>query len=354
MILDIGQHQKLAYIIEALEAGKVGTILLSGNVNLPVKSFALTPSKASFSMARTIESISVDELWTRISANLAYRKKSPGLIVRPAGPPEQIFHGNKLAEQLQAAESIVGTLAEQLRLAGLVQRDFLPSKMPDCKNLRWGTTFLPAEWVSGDLYDIVRLDEQHVAFYIVDAVGHSMPAALLTIFIKQALIMRESTEDNYRIFSPVEVMQNLNRRMTGQKLSGYQFATCCYCLLNAKTLQLTCARAGHPYPLILRKSKEPEPIQVRGSLLGIFEQAEFMQQTIQLQPGDRLLMYSDGAEPFIGTLDEENHFHFAECFAPLKNLPITEMLDKFNMLAQNQKIKPSEIDDVTAVGFEIL
>ena len=78
-------------------------------------------------------------------------------------------------------------ITEQLRMAGLVQRDFLPSQLPDSDRLRWATTFLPAEWVSGDIYDVMRIDEQHIGFYIADVVGHGMPAALLTMFIKQAL-----------------------------------------------------------------------------------------------------------------------------------------------------------------------
>ena len=102
------------------------------------------------------------------------------------------------------AQALADNLAEQLRMAGLVQRDFLPTKLPNCDQLQWATTFWPAEWVSGDIYDVARLDEQHIGFYIADVVGHGMPAALLTIFLKQTLIMRETTGNKYRIFSPAQ------------------------------------------------------------------------------------------------------------------------------------------------------
>jgi len=252
------------------------------------------------------------------------------------------------------AQAFVNNLAEQLRMAGLVQRDFLPTQLPNSDRLRWATIFLPVEWVSGNIYDIARVDEQHIGFYVADVIGHGMPAALLTIFLKQALVMRETIGNNYRIFSPAEVMKNLNKRMTEQKLSSHQFATCCYCLLNTNTLQLTCARAGHPYPILIRAQEQPQQLEIRGSLLGIFEQAEYIQQTIRLRAGDKLLLYSDGAEPFIGSFDDLTGFNFRKEFCEIKDLPIVEMTDKFNTFVQNQKIKPSEVDDITMVGLEIL
>jgi len=354
--LDKSQEQKLARIIESLEMENIGVILLTHRMELPVKSFSLTPAKTSFSIAATMESVSIDELWTRISVNLAYRKKSSGLAVKPALPPKQVrgIYKNKLAEQLSMTGALVDNLAEQMRLAGLVQQDFLPTQLPNTDEVRWATIFSPAEWVSGDIYNIIRIDEQHIGFYVADVVGHGMPAALLTIFVKQALVMRETIESNYHIFPPAEVMKNLNVRMAAQKLSGYQFATCCYCLLNVKTLQLTYARAGHPYPVLVRPGEQPRQLEIRGSLLGIFEESEYIQQTIQLQPGDKLLLYSDGAESFVGSFDELSGFHFIEEFCNIRDLPIVEMFDKLNSLMQNKSIAPSEVDDTTAVGLEIL
>ena len=354
---DTSGQQKLAGIIESLEMENISVILLTSRVELPIKSFSLSPTRTSFSMASTMESISIDELWVRISVNLAYRQqKSSAMTVKPAVPPRYVqrVYKNKLAEQLCMTGALVDNLAEQLRLAGLVQQDFLPTQLPITDRIRWATVFLPAEWVSGDIYNIVRIDEQYIGFYVADVVGHGMPAALLTIFLKQALVMRETVENNYRIFSPAEAMQNLNVRMSGQKLSGYQFATCCYCLLNTQTLQLTCARAGHPYPILIRPGEKPQQLEVRGSLLGIFKEAEYIQHTIQLQGGDKLVLYSDGAEPFIGSFDDRTGFRFDEEFLKITDLPIGEMLDKFKTLVQNPKITPSEVDDITVAGLEIL
>jgi hypothetical protein len=352
---DTAQQQKLARIIETLEMENIGVILITDRVKVPVKSFSLAPSKSSFSMGGMTEAVSIDELWTRVSVNLAYRKKSDGIAVKPAIPPKQIqtIYKNKLAEQLSMTGALVDNLTEQLRLAGLVQQDFLPTQLPNTEKVKWASVFLPAEWVSGDIYNAVRIDEKHIGFYVADVVGHGMPAALLTIFLKQALLMRTTVDNTYHIYSPAEVMKNLNKRMATQKLSGYQFATCCYCLLNIETLEMTFARAGHPYPILLRPGQEPKQLEVRGSLLGVFKEAEYSEDKIQLQKGDKILLYSDGGEPFIGNYDDLTGFHFMKEFVELKDLQIVEMMDRFNMMAQNQNVDPSEVDDITALGLEV-
>ena len=149
--------------------------------------------------------------------------------------------------------------------------------------------------------------------------------------------MRETAKNSYHIFPPAEVIRNLNVRMTTQRLSGYQFATCCYCLLNIKTLKLTYARAGHPYPILIRPLQQPQQLKIRGSLLGIFEQAEYAQQSVQLQRGDKLLLYSDGAEPFIGNFDPVVGFNFCKEFCEIKDLPIVEMISVFFIFFKKKK-----------------
>lgn len=352
------QQQKLPEITESFVTKNIGTIVLgSVNINLSLKNFIAGQLIKRFSLINIMESVSIEGLWATISVNLAYRRKTVRLSekIKVLQKKPDITNTCDLAEQLRTAETVAGNLAEQLRMAGYVQRDFLPKHLPNSEQIRWSATFLPCECASGDIYDIARIDEQHIGFYIADVVGHGMPAALLTIFIKQSLVMREIIGNNYRIFPAAEVIRNLNLRMTEKRLSGQQFATCCYCILNIKTLQLTYARAGHPYPVLIRGSNPPQHLETRGSLLGVFERANYVQQTIQLQPGDKLLLYSDGAEPFIGGYSEENHFTFNEYFHEIKDLGIDEMTEKLSTIFQNSQFQASSIDDdITTIGLEIL
>jgi sigma-B regulation protein RsbU (phosphoserine phosphatase) len=260
----------------------------------------------------------------------------------------------RLRDAIMNLTSLYAQLSEELRLAGTVQQDFLPEKLPNCDKLRWATFILPAECVSGDIYDVKRIDEQHVSFYVADVVGHGMPAALLSIFIKQTIAMYEDVQSNRCVLSPAELMKNVNLRIYAQKLSGCQFITCCYCLININTLQLTYSRAGHPYPILIRGQEQPQNLEIDGSLLGILEEAEYSQRTIQLQPGDKLLLYSDGVIPFISNSNDITPLNLRDEFLEIIGCPIVEIMDKFSVLAENKEMEPSEIDDVTAVGLEIL
>jgi serine phosphatase RsbU (regulator of sigma subunit) len=352
--LDPAVNPEVARTIDAFEMENIGVIVLTHRVETRVKSFSLTPTNTSFSMVGSLESISIDDLWVRISVNLAYRKKSSGIVCKPVVPASKMKNGtNKLAEQLQMTAALVENLTEQMQLAGLVQRDFLPTQLPQSDRIRWAAAFQPAEWVSGDIYDVARLEPNQLGFYIVDAVGHGMPAALLTIFVKQAMAIRE-TASPHRILPPAEVMRQLNVRMCRERLSGYQFATCCYCLLDAEQMTLTLARAGHPYPLLWKSGRDPVQLEVRGSLLGVFEEAEYLERTIRLETGDRVLLYSDGAEPFIGRFDDQKGFLFEPSFLELGGLTIGEMLDRFTERTKSQTVEAGAIDDITVVGFQVL
>ena len=255
---------------------------------------------------------------------------------------------SKRRKNVKDALAFAGDLESQLRMAGRVQRDFLPKQLPDCSQLQWGTVFLPAEWVSGDIYDIVRLDEQNIGFYVADVVGHGMPAALLTIFLKQALIMRQTQGNTYHIFEPAEVMTNLNSRLTEQKLSGNQFITCCYCLLNLETLQLTYARAGHPEPILISADRTRQILQCPGSLLGVFPEETFESRQVPLAGGDRLILYTDGAESVLQPTPDSPPVE--DVFTRWADLPRDEMLLQ---LAERVDSATDVSDDITVVGMDV-
>jgi sigma-B regulation protein RsbU (phosphoserine phosphatase) len=187
-------------------------------------------------------------------------------------------------------------LDEEMRLAARLQQDFLPRSLPQVGNVHFHTLFRPAGYVSGDLYDVMRLDEHHVGFYMCDAVGHGMPAALLTMFIKQALVTKEISATGYRLLPPAETMRRLNDALISQNLTQATFATAIYGIVDTQTMQVTFSRGGHPSPLMLRRDGQLDTLDVDGSLLGIFPDDVYGEMTVQLETGDRLFIYSDGVE----------------------------------------------------------
>lgn len=195
-------------------------------------------------------------------------------------------------------------LDEELRLAARLQQEFLPKAMPEVGPVRFHALWRPAGYVSGDLYDVMRLDERHIGFYIADAVGHGMPAALLSMFIKNALVTKEISQDSYRLIEPGESLTRLNEALLSQHLTAGTFCTAFYGVLNTETLDLRMASAGHPAPLLLRGEDGPQPVRAVGPLLGIFEGEIYPTTTHQLQHGDRLVLYTDGMEVAFGPSDE--------------------------------------------------
>src|SRR5439155_6744829 len=107
----------------------------------------------------------------------------------------------ELGEARRRDESLnfyLSKVDDEQRLAARLQQDFLPKSLPRIGRVAFHTVFRPAGYVSGDLYDVMRLDEKHVGFYVADAVGHGMPAALLTMFLKMALVTKEIIAGGYR------------------------------------------------------------------------------------------------------------------------------------------------------------
>ena len=259
---------------------------------------------------------------------------------------------NQLRRRDETLKFYMTRLDEELRLAARLQQDFLPKTLPQIGQAYFHVLFRPAGYVSGDLYDVLRLDEKHVAFFIVDAVGHGMPAALLTMFIKRALVCKEIGVDGYRLLKPEEALGRLNDALVEQQLSAATFATAMYGILNTDTLELTLATAGHPPPLLVR-GDQMEPVAVEGALLGIFENEKYRSTVIQLQPTDRLLIYSDGVEVAFNEDIALQKGQWREELYSRRTLPAEGMIIDFSEQLDREVGSLQPKDDLTLLVLEI-
>jgi len=310
--------------IRRLDQANIPVILLNWPVSMEFSRFRL---------ASRIRSSSIEEIWARIESAMCF-----------AAALAEIPQQEEQQRQRQA----------QLKIAGAIQRIFLPQTLPATNRVRFAHIYYPAEWVSGDIFDAVRLDETHIGFYIADAVGHSVPAALLTMFLKHTTVLRETHGNQYHIFRPREVLNHLNRQMIQQQLKGCLFATACCCQLNTDTMELSFARAGHPYPLLLRPGQTPQQLHSRGGLLGVFDEMEFEEVLVPVQSGDKILLYSDGVEPLIGEVDHSGTFRFTELFLNLCDSPVMSMMSTLENTITRWRRSGAEVDDITLLAVEIL
>jgi serine phosphatase RsbU (regulator of sigma subunit) len=190
-------------------------------------------------------------------------------------------------------------LDEQLRLAAEVQRELLPGALPRMGGLSVEALYLPADFVSGDIYDVSRLDEDHLGLSLADATGHGLPAALLTIFIKNSFRGKEITGDDYRILRPDEILDRLNAEIVNTRLSQCQFITALHAVYDSRTATLRWARGGVPYPVLARPGQTPRRLVSAGTLVGAFEKPVFEVAEHAFEPGDTLLMFTDGLEALL-------------------------------------------------------
>lgn len=196
--------------------------------------------------------------------------------------------------------SIAGELDKlhrELHEAAQMQQRFVQRAVPYVEGLNIGVVFRPATYVSGDLFDVDRLDEHHVSIFLADAVGHGVPAAMLTLFISRALPKIDGAGGSSRIVPPAEALDRLNREFCGRPGPGDRFATAIYAVLDTRTMTASVAGAGHPPALLVRRGGgEPEMISSEGPLLGVFPDAEFEQAEVELGADASLVFYTDGFE----------------------------------------------------------
>jgi sigma-B regulation protein RsbU (phosphoserine phosphatase) len=244
-------------------------------------------------------------------------------------------------------------LDEELRLAARLQQDFLPKTLPQIGPVHFHTLFRPAGYVSGDLYDVARLDESHVSFYMADAVGHGMPAALLTMFIKNALVTKEILSGGYRLLAPGETMMRLNGCLVDQNLTHATFATAVYGTVNAKTLVCHYAGAGHPPPLLMRADGSIMNLHGDGPLLGIFRDEKYGDAQVQLRMGDRLFIYTDGIEVAFADDQSLNTQQWRTELQKRRDMPTEQLLSELSESLDRETGSLAPKDDLSIIVLEI-
>ncbi len=279
------------------------------------------------------------ELLAQVRAFLRLKELHDGLA-------EKTVEVRRINQRLQQTYQRIDA---ELELARRIQRSFLPRQLPEMPPLRFAVHYRPCERVGGDFYDVFRLDEDHVGFYVADAMGHGMPASLLTIFVKKGVRAKEIFGAQYRLVPPDEVLRALNRDLLGQGLAEVPFITMVYGLYDRRDGTLRFARAGHPHPVHIPRAGEPSLWQTPGSLLGVFD-TEFPTQTGRLLPGDKLLLYTDG----LAAPSEDGASSAGERVRAAARRYRQEPIQPFvDALAHDLAQADVPKDDVTLLGLEV-
>ncbi len=202
------------------------------------------------------------------------------------------------AQQInQRLQRVYQQIDGDLEMVRRIHRGFLPQSLPAVHQARFSVCYRPRSRVGGDFYDLMRLDEENVAVYMGNAMGKGLPASsLLSIFVKKSLRTKEITGKSYRIIPANEVLAGLNRELVSLGMNEPPFVTMLYLQLNCRDGAVNFARAAHPVPLYVPATGAVEHWPATGSLLGAFD-ADFPLEARTLNPGDKLLLVSDGVNP---------------------------------------------------------
>ena len=206
-----------------------------------------------------------------------------------------------LAERNRALEATNQRMQADLAAAARIQEAMLPTSVPDRPQAQFAWMFKPCAELAGDALNVFALDENHIAMYVLDVVGHGVAASLLSMAVSRVLtparnsfLVRLTAEPpGYRLLPPGEVAAHLNRRFPFDSTTE-QFFSLLYGVLDVRTREWRFVCAGHPGPIHVARDGASRLLVAHERLpIGIGDRS-YPEHAMQLEPGDRLFIYSDG------------------------------------------------------------
>lgn len=222
------------------------------------------------------------------------RRRDPGSIadllpmVRSlAAQVASAVHSAQVYAQTQAHEK----LARELAMAGQIQASFLPGSLPNLPGWQLAVKLEPTSETSGDFYDFIPLANGHMGLVIADVSDKGMGAALF-MALSRTLIRTYAAEYPSQ---PEVVLDATSRRMLEDTRAGL-FVTVFYGILDPSSGSLTYCNAGHNPPCLLSPHRRDpvRELEKTGMALGAVEDTNWGKRSLQIEPGDALVLYTDG------------------------------------------------------------
>lgn len=226
-------------------------------------------------------------------------------IKKKQGEEARALANQQLAEAHQR-------IKEELALAARIQQSRLPKQAPPVESVEFSWIFNSCDEVAGDMFNFVMLDENHIAIYIFDVSGHGVAAALLSMSLSRALsattdgsgVLLRKTRQGVEIATPAEVAAAMNERFP-MNMDTNQYFTMIYGVLDLQTNEFRFVRGGHPSPIIVTRHGAKELDAVCGPAIGIIPNAQFREHSVTLDPGDKLVLFTDGLDESTNKSGEE-------------------------------------------------
>lgn len=256
-------------------------------------------------------------------------------------------------------------LEDDLRMAHEIQQAILPQQYPRfCRPadpataaLRFCHRYRPTGAVGGDFFNVLALSDSRAGVFICDVMGHGVRAALVTAMVRAMVEELKPVAGD-----PGKLLGQINRdlRTILQQTGTPLFTTAFYLVADTASGKMCYANAGHPRPLLIRTATgQVEPLVSRngkpGPALGLFEESVYSTSESPLQPGDRVILFTDGLFEVEGA---HNQFYSQELLLKAvrahTQLPAPELFDVLLAEIQRYSIQKEFSDDVCLVAMEVL
>jgi sigma-B regulation protein RsbU (phosphoserine phosphatase) len=293
-----------------------------------------------------------DELHARIKA--AQRVLHLELVLEERN--RALTHAN---QQLQQSHD---TIRLDLEAAAVMQRSMLPES-EHAQGLKLQSLFCPAAVVAGDIFSYLKLDDNHLGFYHIDVAGHGVRSAMLSFTLGKILSATveegspvKQTDPNRPggecITSPAAVVAELNRRFQDKDETTPYF-TMIYGVVNTATGHVQMCQAGHPNPIRVSRDGSIESLGSGGFPVGLLPSAHYDDIDFTLNPGDRLVCYSDGISECMNA--EDQPFSTGRLVSHLLQSclrPLPETLVTLRTCLQDWRHGEPFEDDVSLIAIE--
>jgi serine phosphatase RsbU (regulator of sigma subunit)/anti-sigma regulatory factor (Ser/Thr protein kinase) len=282
--IDIAPNDPLlAYLQSASGAVDVESLELDSPALAELKAAGV---KLAVPLVSQGELIGVLNLGPRLSEQ-EYSSDDRKLLDNLAAQAAPALRVGQLVRQQQAEAATRQRFEQELEVAKLIQQNFLPKQLPELSGWQVAAYYRPAREVGGDFYDVIPLPEGKVGFVVGDVTDKGVPAALVMAATRS--VLRASAQ---RLVNPGETLERVNEHLCPD-MPEKMFVTCLYGVLDPETGHFRFANAGHDLPYV-KTAEGSEELRARGMPLGLMPGMPYEEKETVLQPGDSLLLHSDG------------------------------------------------------------
>ena len=232
----------------------------------------------------------------------------------------------------------------EIEIAGKIQKGFLPPEHPDFKELEINSTMIPAKYIGGDIYDFKKIDDTHYYLMIADVAGKGLSASLyMAVMLTN---MRQFALNNP---NPSLILRQANNYLAAKNPESV-FLSAFVAVYSTTDNTLTYSSAGHNPPYILGKRFQKLD-KANGTVLGLFENEEYANEAIRLEPDDMLFLYTDGITE---ALNRKKEFYTEERLeALLRDYHGGDLIGTVLRSLKGFVLNTEQSDDITMVSVRV-